>query len=54
VYASTFGRSGPQKQRIEAQIEGMFNQSAHVVTAHLDIEYCAKLLDDYGTILASR
>jgi hypothetical protein len=51
VYASTFGRSAPEKHIIEMQIDGMFRMSSHQVQSRLDIEQCGKLLADFGTTL---
>jgi hypothetical protein len=49
VYASTFGRSAPEKNVIMGQIESMFRASS----LFLDIPDCARLLTDYGTTLTA-
>jgi hypothetical protein len=51
AYASTFGRSAPEKAVIESQLNAMFHETAQEVWSHLDILECGKLLADYGTTL---
>jgi hypothetical protein len=53
AYASTFGRSGPEKAVIDGQLTKMFRDSSFLTRAHLDIAECRELLVDYGTTLTS-
>ncbi|MBR0793335.1 hypothetical protein JQ631_30020 [Bradyrhizobium manausense] len=53
AYASTYGRSAPEKAVIESQVNAMFHETAQEVWSHLDILECGKLLADYGTTFAA-
>lgn len=53
AYASTFGRSAPEKLVIEGQLNAMFHETAQDVWSHLDILECGKLLADYGTTFSA-
>jgi hypothetical protein len=54
AYATTFGRSDPEKERIEAHINGMLGPPSSLMRVYLDIAECRQLLSDYGTTLMAR
>jgi hypothetical protein len=54
VYASTFGRSPPEKERIAGQVGEMLGPPYSLAQVHLDIEDCRQLLADYGTTIVAR
>jgi hypothetical protein len=53
AYASTYGRSAPEKAVIQEQLNTMFRDSTTITRAHLDIAECGRLLADYGTTLTA-
>lgn len=53
VYASTYGRSLPEKHRLRTQIENLFIGITNVVHIQAEIALCKELLNSYGTTLVS-